>query len=164
MLWQRITTCQTEATNGMVSIVSDERDPNAPNLEHLRAMRPFVRGVARGTVQNTIGGKGVKVSLPQRPTRICNICGAGYDFIRSSNDVQLKHDQSCAKCKDTLKEGYTAFISDNRFCFGKSHRLADMAGSIVRVNAEIMNSLEGKFKIEKRFQHPNGDGKDVISE
>lgn len=127
-------------------------------------MRPFVRRVARGTAQNTIGGKGVKVSLPQRPTRICNICGTGYDFIRTGDDIQLKHDQSCEKCKETLAEGYTAFVADNRFCFAKSVRLEDMAGKIVKIDVQVMDTMEGKFKIERKFKHPNGDGKDTISE
>lgn len=144
--------------------MSDERDPNGPDIRNLRAMRPFVRSAARNLAANTIGGKGAKMSLPSRPLRICNVCGAGFDFTKSGGDIQLKHDAPCEKCKALLEDGFTAFISDNRYCFGKSGRLEDMAGQIVRVDAEVMNALEGKFKIEKKFLPPNGNGKDVVSE
>jgi hypothetical protein len=136
--------------------VSD-RDPNAPDIRNLRALRPFVRSAARGVAESKIGGKGLKVSLPMRPTRLCNICGCGFDFARTSADIEMKHDTSCKECLASLDDGYTAFVADNRFCFGKSQRLADLAGKIVHVSPETMNSLEGKFKIEQKFKNPKSE-------
>lgn len=138
--------------------MSDEpRDPNAPNIESLRALRPFVRKAARGIAENKIGGKGQKMPLPPRPMNLCNICGAGFNFERTSNDIQLKHDQSCPECTEKLKDGFAAVISDNRFAFIKADHLADMAGHITRIDAQAMNAIEAKFTVSKMVGGANGD-------
>lgn len=132
-----------------------ERDPTAPNLATLRGLDP--RKMAREKIAERLSGKGVKMSLPSVPTRVCNICGKGFDFVKTSGDVQLQHDKPCLDCQKNLDDGYTAFISDNRFVFAKSDRLADMAGQVVIVETHVMDAMEGKYRIEKKFVKPSED-------
>ena len=134
--------------------MSDDRDPNAPDIRNLRALRPFVRRTARAVAQSQIGGKGAKVSLPRRPSKMCNVCGKGFDLVTSATEIQLKHDAPCPECDEKLQDGYTAFICDNRFAFGKSEKIADMAGKVIKVEPHVMDHMESRFTIEKKFQKP----------
>lgn len=135
-------------------------DDTRPSTKTLRALAGMLPSMAKGIAEGKIGGKGIKVD--QVPRKVCNICGASFDFSSGPKEEAILT-ESCERCQVQLKDGYTAFISESeagkRFAFAKAESLSDMAGKIVSISPVVMEKLAEQFKAEwQEIARPGVDG------
>jgi len=92
--------------------------------------------------------RGQKSSKLAKPTKICEVCGKGYEFKLITSG--LPDMGGCEPCRKLLSEGWVAFVADNRYSFVKSD-LSDIAhwrGHVVHISPEHMDTLEIRFKLK----------------
>lgn len=129
----------------------NESDPTGPDLGALRQLHGMLPSVAKGLVEKQAIGKGIKAKpmiQPLKPTKICEACSLLFAFQRDyEGEIQSA---VCSKCEKLLEQGFTCFVSADRYAFGKSSTLADMAGRIVQITEPTMTAMEKRFEVKKK--------------
>lgn len=121
--------------------------PSRETLKHLHSMLP---SAAAGIAQKKIAKNRPVVTNKNdlSPSKVCEVCSALFGFIHKyDGDLQSS---VCHKCQKQLDQSLTAFVSVDRYAFGKSELLKDMAGKIVHVQEESMNEIQKQFKMQHR--------------
>lgn len=85
------------------------------------------------------------------PRKVCNVCGVGFDIAYIAKDSTTEV-ATCKDCQSKLDSGHIAFIEGIRYAFVKptNNRLADMAGKIVKVGADVMDAIQKKKDSDAR--------------
>lgn len=116
--------------------------PSEHTLKHLASMLP---SYAAAVAQKKIGGKGRK-EPPRVPRKLCPICGHGFDH--GPMTAPLPEAIPCEVCQGDLDDGYTAFVSGDRYIIAKSEHLADMAGKIIQLSPPVFEQLAKEYEAE----------------
>jgi len=131
-------------------------DPNAPDVSNLKFLKEMLPSLIKGLAEKKAIGRGKRVA-PRRPWKCCAVCCDIYEYKESFEEVTLENGH-CPKCDGLLKEGYVAFVSGDKFAFGKSDRLKDKAGEVMAISLETMAKLEKQFTSEwKKNKNGNND-------
>jgi hypothetical protein len=130
--------------------------PDLGNLKHLHEILP---SFSEGMVKKQTFGKGHKSPLaklkenPPKPTKLCEVCSLLFAF-KTGFDGQIQS-AVCADCQKQLDAGLIALVSDDRYAFGSSSTLPDMAGKIVQIKKETMDEIEKQKKSMKKSHDGN---------
>lgn len=129
--------------------MSEESQPNlGPSREVLRHLQSMLPSAAKGIVEKKIAKNRPAPPAEARPTKYCEVCVKLFER-------KFKHEGGvesavCADCQALLDQGYIAFTTADRYAFGKSEALKDMAGKIVFIQESTMNKMVEKFKVEQK--------------
>lgn len=121
--------------------------PSNETLKHLAGMLP---SYAKAVAEKKLGGKGRKEEA-RVPRKVCQVCGVGMDY--GPQKTALPEVSLCEYCKKELKDGYTAFVSGDRYVIAKSARLADMAGKVVKISPHVLEKLSKEFELEWKVKN-----------
>ncbi len=148
--------------------MSDEKPRFGPSLETLRNLAGMLPSYAHGLIEKKIA-KNHNPVVKEVPNKICEICAVLFfdpaDKVESSILEVAKPDPEippplksgvCPKCASVLAEGYTAFTTQTHYCFGKSSKLADMAGKVVLIRQETMDKMRERFDVQEKQKRENG--------
>lgn len=137
----------------------NESQPSGPDMGNLRTAFGMLPSLAKGIVEKKTVGKGTKVKpliAPLKPTKVCECCSLLFQFQRDyEGEIQSA---VCAKCQKSLDQGFTCFVSADRYAFGKSTFLHDMEGKLVQITEKTMDQLKKRFEVmskEKNDQPPS---------
>lgn len=124
--------------------------PTGPDRNWLKgtfeAMTSFMSGKNKG--KEFRRGKPSQI---HKPTKWCPICADVYEKkLVSAQDNTNPETKNCPKCQAQLDAGMAAFVCGDRYAFGMSPKLTDMAGSIVQVSPHVMEALEKEFNVQTR--------------
>jgi hypothetical protein len=137
-------------------------NPKGPSDETLKRLAGMLPSFTKGVIERKASGKGRKVGTPNvvvRPTKVCTICLTTFDFKETPEDSRLTG-ENCVRCASLLREGYIAFTSGKRFAFAKSERMKDLAGTVVKLSAEVFDKLEAHYKDEWKTNEQQSQGND----
>lgn len=98
-----------------------------------------------------IGGKRTPVNAVEpdlKPTRYCECCAKFFDMKRIV--VETLQAGICVDCRKLLDAGWTGFYTADRYAFGKSELLADMAGKVVVVSNRTMDEIAKQYEVKKK--------------
>jgi hypothetical protein len=131
--------------------VSDNNNGQTPpSLANLHKLAGMLPKMGKLLDQENRQQKSILIGSVTKPRKICKICLALFDRAATTPDA-VPEPGVCKKHQKMLDEGYTAFVSGDRFAIGRSKRLADMAGQIVQVDGPTMDCLkEYGMKIEQQ--------------
>jgi hypothetical protein len=122
----------------------DRKGPNPETLKSLAGMLPHL---ANGILEGKVGGKGRSIAPEKRPRKLCTICLARYDFATMGEDF-LPTSGICDRCQGLLDDGYIAFVCGGEVAFAKHPHLADMAGTIQKINSETFEKIRNKLAVK----------------
>jgi len=127
--------------------MSDQpKGPNPDNLRHLHGLlSTAAEGIATGKIQKSRPAPQPTAS----PTKYCEVCMSLFD--RKFKHEGPLESAVCPDCTRLLFEGWTAFVTVDSYCFGKSKALADMAGKVVQVQDATMLKLKEQFEVKQKL-------------
>lgn len=142
-------------SGSFVSMKDDSFEPcGGPDLGNLRQLNGMMPSFTAGMVEKQTIGKGHKSPLaklkenPPKPTLVCEVCSLLFAF-KTGFDGEIKS-SVCRECQKQLDEGLIALVSDDRYAFGSSTSLPDMAGKIVHIKTETMDKLQATYNTKKK--------------
>ena len=121
-----------------------------PDREVLKKLAEDMPGMIKD-LEDKRALRGERSAKMAKPSKVCDTCGRGFDFKMVTG---LPEAGRCERCVKDLKDGWTAFVSDNRFAIvkinpAKTPEAEHFVGQRVVVPPEVLDMIQQRHLVKK---------------